>query len=442
MKNITKTIASIGLSLLAIGAMAQTPANFSQIKHGKPIPVNKTMLHRNNSGSTNRVLGGPQNYIIDYPVGDQTINSGYQFADGYSNLFVFNINNALTIADSGVNENISANNVTCVFDTVWDYNTQDYVPNIAKGSVTVDSIEVLVHYHNTSGHNDTVILSINSVTTNGYPSTTIVYGVDTAVITPGFFQYNIIDSEQAFVVKKPVNIPSTARHGWNFGVQMTVHAPKHQDTVALVWTMQVSTACAALNGAYVPEPTSIGVKNGAVSAVNTFANGYWWYDKAGNLGNNTSLAWPLTSGSQQGFYENAGTEYWAPLAATDLQCCGGCNGDTLQWNIQDVYIIPFITATSTQGINNITAPDFSINQNFPNPFNKNTQITYNLTKPADVMFTVYDVTGRELINNNYSTVAPGQHAINIEANQFTPGIYFYTFNVSGTQVTKKMIITQ
>ena len=61
---------------------------------------------------------------------------------------------------------------------------------------------------------------------------------------------------------------------------------------------------------------------------------------------------------------------------------------------------------------------------------------------SNVAFSVYDMTGRELVHNNYTTVAPGNHVITIQANRFTPGIYFYSFNVNGTKVTRKMVITQ
>jgi len=104
--------------------------------------------------------------------------------------------------------------------------------------------------------------------------------------------------------------------------------------------------------------------------------------------------------------------------------------------------VPYVNAVSTLGVNNIPAPEFSISQNTPNPFNQSTVIKYNLTKSSNVVFTVYDMTGRELTNSTYSTVAPGQHSIELAANQFTPGVYLYTFNINGVKVTKRMVITE
>ena len=65
-----------------------------------------------------------------------------------------------------------------------------------------------------------------------------------------------------------------------------------------------------------------------------------------------------------------------------------------------------------------------------------------LTKSSDVVFTVNDIAGRQLINTSYGNQAPGQHIISLSADQFTAGVYFYTFNVNGNSITKKMVITE
>jgi hypothetical protein len=96
----------------------------------------------------------------------------------------------------------------------------------------------------------------------------------------------------------------------------------------------------------------------------------------------------------------------------------------------------------TTAIPAIAKAGISVNQNYPNPFNKTTQITYTLDKSSDVTFSVSDITGRTLVNNIYSNSAPGEHTINLSASTLSPGVYFYTFNVAGIKVTKKMVITE
>jgi len=432
MKKTSYLIASLSLSLLTIGAMAQSPANFSKIR-STPTPVSGKFAPV--AHSTSHKVSSNPNYLIDNLAGDAA-QSGGTFYNWSPYLF---INSAFGMADTGAGYSMSANSVQCVFDTCWDLYTQGFASIASPGMVVeVDTIAANVRYHNTSGLNDTIILSVNSVNAAGYPTGT-VYGVDTVVVTPTFFLYNTTDSMQSFYVIKPILVSAGARHGWNFSIQMTVKAPKTMDSIALVYYSQGSTACTALGGYYTPEPTTIGVPDGAVNCVNTFLNGMWYFNSPGQHGNGTSLSWPLTSGTYQGYDMNSGGYYWAPLPAVLLYST--CGGDTIQFSVQDVALFPSISVVPA-GINNVTANGLSVGQNYPNPFSKTTQISYSLTKSSDVTFSVYDMTGRVLVNNVYTNSGAGQHMINLDANSFQPGVYFYTFNVNGNKVTKKMIITE
>jgi uncharacterized repeat protein (TIGR03803 family) len=96
---------------------------------------------------------------------------------------------------------------------------------------------------------------------------------------------------------------------------------------------------------------------------------------------------------------------------------------------------------SPTAINQIKVNNFFVSQNEPNPFNATTKITYSLTQSADVGFNVCDVMGKKLLTMTYGNRTIGENTIILNANQFSPGIYFYTLIVNGQSVTKKMIIT-
>ncbi|RPI17619.1 MAG: T9SS C-terminal target domain-containing protein [Ignavibacteriae bacterium] len=88
---------------------------------------------------------------------------------------------------------------------------------------------------------------------------------------------------------------------------------------------------------------------------------------------------------------------------------------------------PFGTVTGTDP--NIEVPlVFSLSQNFPNPFNPATIITYSLAEKSFVTVKVFDAIGREiaiLINNVRDA---GTHKIEFDANFYkglSSGIYFY-----------------
>jgi len=83
---------------------------------------------------------------------------------------------------------------------------------------------------------------------------------------------------------------------------------------------------------------------------------------------------------------------------------------------------------------------FVINQNFPNPFNPSTRITYFLPKESFVSIKIYDFLGREvktLVNDFLST---GSYEIVFDASDMTSGTYFYTMVADNYSNTKKMLL--
>jgi hypothetical protein len=88
--------------------------------------------------------------------------------------------------------------------------------------------------------------------------------------------------------------------------------------------------------------------------------------------------------------------------------------------------------------------EFSLDQNFPNPFNPVTTISFNLKRQAIVSLKVYDVTGRlvkTLVNSERTPV--GVKSIKFNANDFASGVYFYTLEVDNIRIdTKKMVLVK
>ncbi len=89
--------------------------------------------------------------------------------------------------------------------------------------------------------------------------------------------------------------------------------------------------------------------------------------------------------------------------------------------------------------------EYSLAQNFPNPFNPSTKINYSLAVDSKVTLTVYNLLGEAvtaLVNNN---VAAGTHSVNFDAANLNSGVYFYKIDAQGvsgesfTQVRKMML---
>jgi len=91
--------------------------------------------------------------------------------------------------------------------------------------------------------------------------------------------------------------------------------------------------------------------------------------------------------------------------------------------------------------------EFSLAQNFPNPFNPSTKINYSLAADSKVTLTVYNLLGEAvstLVNNN---VAAGNHTVIFDAADFNSGVYFYSINAQGINgesfiQARKMMLTK
>ena len=91
--------------------------------------------------------------------------------------------------------------------------------------------------------------------------------------------------------------------------------------------------------------------------------------------------------------------------------------------------------------------EFSLAQNFPNPFNPSTSITYNLPRSSRVRLTVYDLTGREMRilqagyqqAGSYTVTWYGDDRFGRPAGS---GVYFYQLTAGTFRAINKMILLQ
>ncbi|MBC7863692.1 MAG: T9SS type A sorting domain-containing protein, partial [Bacteroidia bacterium] len=92
------------------------------------------------------------------------------------------------------------------------------------------------------------------------------------------------------------------------------------------------------------------------------------------------------------------------------------------------------------GIKDQNKPDFVVGQNFPNPFNGHTFFGVSLSKAGKVSLSVSNMIGQKLMETNAGTLNQGMHNLSLDCSSLSAGVYFYTVNVDGKSVTKKMII--
>jgi hypothetical protein len=86
--------------------------------------------------------------------------------------------------------------------------------------------------------------------------------------------------------------------------------------------------------------------------------------------------------------------------------------------------------------------EFSLHQNFPNPFNPATTITYSLPKAAHVRLKIYNLLGREVTTLVDQQMPAGAHQATWNALGVTSGVYFYKISAGNYSKTHKMILLQ
>lgn len=86
--------------------------------------------------------------------------------------------------------------------------------------------------------------------------------------------------------------------------------------------------------------------------------------------------------------------------------------------------------------------EYSLEQNFPNPFNPATTISYSIKERGLVTLKVFDILGNEVKTMVNEQQEAGNYRIELNASSFASGIYFYTLNAGEFTSTKKMVLVK
>jgi hypothetical protein len=97
-------------------------------------------------------------------------------------------------------------------------------------------------------------------------------------------------------------------------------------------------------------------------------------------------------------------------------------------------------AIGFQGSNVITS--YSLEQNFPNPFNPTTMINYALPKAGNVVLKVYDVLGKEVATLINDFKESGRYSVEFDASKLSSGMYIYKLTSDKFTEVKKMMLVK
>lgn len=109
-----------------------------------------------------------------------------------------------------------------------------------------------------------------------------------------------------------------------------------------------------------------------------------------------------------------------------------------------VNFIPFAQLSTYDNESSIPA-EFQLRQNFPNPFNPNTTIFYDVSRESNVKISVFDLLGRNIVTLVDGIEPQGSKSINWDGRDFAgnsvnAGVYIYQIEAEGFIQTKKMVL--
>lgn len=114
-------------------------------------------------------------------------------------------------------------------------------------------------------------------------------------------------------------------------------------------------------------------------------------------------------------------------------------GDSVVDSTSQVISVDHLTAIENRSA---VPTSFALYQNFPNPFNPTTVITYDIAKRSHVMLTVYDVLGRQVATLVNAEKSPGEYQAIFDASELPSGVYFYRIQAGNYTAVKKLMLVK
>ncbi len=187
----------------------------------------------------------------------------------------------------------------------------------------------------------------------------------------------------------------------------------------------------------------------------------WTFPNVTIQPNSFLIVWADENGSQSGLHANfklsaSGEAIYLSSPDTliiDQKIFGQQQTDISMGRYPDgegdfIFMTPSYNSTNHNGIvdagdENISVWEFKLYQNFPNPFNPSTAISYQLSASGNVSLKIFNVLGNEvvtLIDNEWKEAGYYHYQLSTVNFPLASGIYFYKLQAGEFVQTKKMIL--
>ncbi|MFO7446478.1 MAG: YCF48-related protein [Ignavibacteriaceae bacterium] len=162
-----------------------------------------------------------------------------------------------------------------------------------------------------------------------------------------------------------------------------------------------------------------------INSLQVVNNKYIWAISADKtlFSSNTGLNWV-----QQSFSPNS--------YPTEISCVDSLNA----WILAGQQLYRFIPDIEIDNKPDNKPDVFYLLQNFPNPFNPATTISYQIPQAQFVTLKIYDVLGREIITLVNDEKPAGSYEVKFDGSMLSSGVYFYRLEAGGYVDTKKLLL--
>jgi parallel beta-helix repeat protein len=107
---------------------------------------------------------------------------------------------------------------------------------------------------------------------------------------------------------------------------------------------------------------------------------------------------------------------------------------------EEYYDIDLSKKLISQKTKNTVPTELLLIDNYPNPFNPSTTISYTLPEAGAVQIKIYDILGREVSKLVDEQKSAGKYSVQWNGINYASGIYFYSVTFGGQRLYKKMLM--
>jgi photosystem II stability/assembly factor-like uncharacterized protein len=105
------------------------------------------------------------------------------------------------------------------------------------------------------------------------------------------------------------------------------------------------------------------------------------------------------------------------------------------WNF---YVQPSAVITISSEI----PKEYTLEQNYPNPFNPSTKIRFGIKEKGNLNISVYDANGKSIKSEIKNSVSPGFYEYNLNMENYSSGVYYFSYSVNGVRKTIKVLLVK